>query len=501
MSLTVREIRDRAERFHSALAEEAFEARAGRKAWPELQPLFATQSVLGFERAMPVIQRELASATGDDRRCLQRLLAWVAEHHVRAANAELDDEFARWVASATVPHRGEDLPVQKLPGLIRSTEDRPSRRALAKLYVDILAEAVPLQLDRLNRWRTASAELGFGDYRQMTQRLTGLSLEAVGAEARRFLEATESLYRDHFGHVLAEHFGLSALDAEYHDAEWLNRQQWLDGIADEAALLERLGEDLRTIGLPLEAGGRIDLVVEAFPSPGMRPACHAVRVPGHVLVLVTPTTTIPGFRRLMREAGRGLHWAYTSPLLPFEFRVLGDRSVLHAHATLFGALGRTGGWARQALGLEGEELESYVRLAAFLELYALRRMAARLGFDLELARSDRPGAMGPAWAERMEDATGFRHDPRAYLAELGLRFGAARRFRGRMLGARLGRELETRFAADWYRDPGAGDYLRDWLAQGLTHDADALAERLGGALSSDDLVESLTRRLVGAARA
>lgn len=495
MGLTIREIRDRAERFQAALAEELFEARAGRTAWPELEPLYASQSILRFDGAAPVIQRELAAATGDERRRLQRLLAWLAEHNVRAANAELDDEYAQWLASATVPHRGEEIPVRRIPGLIRSTEDRPTRRAYATLRAETLADVLPLQLDRLNRWRTATADLGFGDYRVALQRLTGLSLAAVEAESRRFLEMTSEMYEAHRTKHLARHFGLSAVDAESHDAAWLNRQSWNDGIGDEAGVLERLGEDLRKIGLPLEAEGRIDLAVEAFPSPGMRPGCQAVRVPEEVLVLVTPTNSVPGLRTLMREIGRGLHWAYTSGHLPFEFRALGDTSVLDAHATLFGSLGRSPRWVQRAFGLEGEELAEYVSFSAFLETYALRRMAARLIFDVELSESDRPGAMGPRWAELMNEATGFRHDPRVFLSRLGQRFGVARRLRGRMLAAQLSRHLETRFDADWFRNPESGAFLRDWFAQGLTHDAEALSNRLTDGLTCDELVGSLERRM------
>lgn len=496
MGLTVREIRDRAERFQAALAEENFEARAGRKAWPEAGPLYAGQGILSFDESMPVVQRELASATGDERRCLQRLLAWLAEHHVRAANAELDDEFAQWTASASVIHGGEEIAVRKLPGLIRSTEDRPTRRAYAILRAEVLDEVRPLQLDRLNRWRTASAELGFGDHRQTLQRLTGLSLTRVLAEGRRFMAATEDLYRAHLGRYLAEHFGLAAVDAESHDAEWLVRQKWLDDIGDEASLLATLGEDLRGIGLPIEAGGRIEVIVEPFPSAGMRPICSAVQIPDRVLVLVTPTTSVPGLRTLMREIGRGLHFAYTSPQLPFEFRALGDGSVLDAHASLIDGLGREKGWVRHAFGTNGEELTEYVRFGAFLELYALRKMVARLEFDMELSDSPRPAAMGPRWAELMDSATGFRHDARTYLAELGQRFGIARRLRGRMLAAQLAASLESSFDEDWYRNPESGAFLSDWYASGFTYDAPVLAEKLGyETLDSGELTASLVRRL------
>ena len=496
MSLTVSEIRDRAERFHAALAEEVFEARAGRKAWPELTPLYATQHVLEFSTAMPAIQRELASASGDEARCLERLLGWVAEHHVRSANAELDDELEQWVATATMPHQGGIIPVRTLPGLVSMTEDRPTRRALDALRSDAVADALPLQLDRLNRWGTASVELGFGEYRQALQRLTGLNLAAVLREGRRLVAETNELYFDHLAVYLAKYLGLSVSDAESHDADWLGRQSWADGRLDEAAVLEAVGADLRDIGLPLEAEGRIELALEAFPSPGMRPSCAAIRVPGQIRLFVTPTTSAPGCRTLLREIGRALHWAYTSPRLPFELRALGDESVVDAHATLFGGLSRTASWVRRVQNLDGDALDEHNQLAAFLELFAVRRMVANLTFDMELSESERPGAMGPRWAELMLEITGFRHDPRGFLANPNRGFRVARRFRARMLAALLTNELESRFDDDWYRNPRTGPFLGDWFAAGLTYDAHEMATKLGSAdLASDELAASIRRRL------
>ncbi|MFQ5529379.1 MAG: hypothetical protein ACE5FP_03445 [Gemmatimonadota bacterium] len=498
MSLTVAEIRDRAERLHAALAEEVFEARAGRKAWSQLRPLYASQSVLEFSTSMPVIQRDLASAGGDEFRCLERLLGWVAEHHVRSANAELDDEFEQWAASVTMPHAGSSIPVRTLPSLIGTTNDRSARRELDALRSEALADALPLQLDRLNRWRTASVELGFGEYRHAMQRLTGLNLVVVSREGRRFVEDTNDLYFDSLERYLSKYLSLTRSDAESHDAMWLGRQSWADGMCNEAAILETVGGDLRDIGLPLEADGRIELAIEAFPSPGMRPSCAAIHVPDRIQLFVTPTTSAPGCRTLLREIGRALHWAYTSPRLPFELRTLGDGSVVDAHATLFGGLGRSSSWIGRAQGIDGDALGEYVRFAAFLELYAVRRMVARLTFDIELSQSERPGALGPRWAELMLEITGFRHDPRAFLAELGQRFGVARRLRARMLAALLARELKSRFDDDWYRNPRTGPYLGDWLAGGLTYDARELAVKLGAqSLVSDELGASIRRRLEG----
>jgi hypothetical protein len=74
VGLTVREISDRAERFTSALLEELFDGMSGQKSWPELAPLYESQSVLAWDETAPVIERALAGASGDDERRLRRLL-------------------------------------------------------------------------------------------------------------------------------------------------------------------------------------------------------------------------------------------------------------------------------------------------------------------------------------------------------------------------------------------------------------------------------------------
>ncbi|MCK5449137.1 MAG: hypothetical protein KAJ43_13380, partial [Gemmatimonadetes bacterium] len=102
MGLTTAEIRDRAERFRAAVFEELHDARSGRKAWPELAPLFEAQGILASSRTLPVIERAMASAEEEEERQLRKLLRWAARHHLEAHNARLDDEFSYWRATAKV---------------------------------------------------------------------------------------------------------------------------------------------------------------------------------------------------------------------------------------------------------------------------------------------------------------------------------------------------------------------------------------------------------------
>jgi hypothetical protein len=496
VGLTVREIRDRAERFHAVVLEEMFDGMSGRKPWPELQPLYATQGLLTWEETAPAIERELAGAAGEDERQLRRLLGWAGEHQVRSDNADLDDEYRMWHSTASVELDDTQVPVRRLEGMIESEPDRQVRAGLSDIRAEAHSVVVPLQLDRLNRWRISAEELGYGSHRQAVQRLSGVNLAATLREARRLLSETRDLYEAELDHQLDRHVGNIDAEVEAHDIEWLAHMDWLSLPCQESSILDTVSADLSEIGLDLTEGGRVDLTIEAFPGPGMKAFCSPIRVPDRVVLFVTPTVTPRSCRKLLWEIGEAVHWSRTDPSLPFEYRSIGDRSVAEAHGALFANLALNPDWLRRAKRVEESQQAEYLRLASWLDLYDLRRLAARLQFDLEVCESDRPGSLGARWAELMFDATRVRHDSRGYLTRLGQRFGSARELRARLLSATLARALEERFDEDWYRNPRSGKFLRQWLAGGLSRDATELSELLGQTgLVADPLIATVRDRL------
>ncbi len=492
MGLTTAEIRDRAERFRAAVLEEVHEARSGRKAWPELAPLYETQGILESSRTLPVVERAIASADEEEERRLRKLLRWTARHHLEANNARLDDEFSYWRATSKVNTGDVAVPVSQAANLVHSTDSRAVRRKLEEAHCLTLEESVPLQLDRLTRWREAAAELGYGGYREAVERLAGVNLFGVLREARRLIDETEDLYRESLRDELRSRIGIGPEAAESHDAGWLKRMPWLDGSCQEGDVLEILRKDLRDIGLPLEYGGHVTVEHEPFPGPGMIACCTPVRVPDRIKLLVMPTVSQPGCVALLTSVGRAVHYAYSDSRLSFEDRALGDLAVVQGHGLLFASLSRERAWVRRTRELEGRVLDEYLRTAAVVDLFSLREAAARLDFEIEMSESTGPGEMGLRWAEILGSATGFRFDPRSFLERLGQRFGVARYLRGRMLSAQLRRELRERFDDDWYRNPQAGPFLGDWFAHGLRFSAADLAATLGtDQLGADALIATV----------
>lgn len=492
MGLTTAEIRDRAERFRAAVLEEVHDARAGRKAWPELAPLYESQGILESSSTLPVVERDIASAAEEEERQLRKLLRWTARHHLEANNARLDDEFSYWRATSQLSAGEIAVPVSQAANLIHSTDSRDARKQLEAVHCLTLEEAVPLQLDRLTRWREAAAELGYGGYREAVERLAGVNLLGLLGEARRLIEETEDVYREAVRDELRRRIGIGPEAAESHDAGWLKRMPWLDGSCQEGDVLGTIRKDLRDIGLPLEFGGHVTVEHEAFPGPGMIACCTPVRIPDRIHLLVMPTVSQPGCVALLESVGRALHYAYTDSRLSFEDRALGDLAVSQGHGLLFAGLSRDAAWVRRTRGMEGETLADYLRTAALADLFSLREAAARLEFEIEMSETTGPGEMGSRWAELLGSATGFRFDPRSFLERLGQRFGVARYLRGRMLAAQLHRELKGQFDEDWYRNPQAGPFLGDWFSHGLRFSAVERAAALGiDRLGADALIAAV----------
>lgn len=493
MGLGVRELRARAERLKCELARERYEARAGLKERPAFAEIYRAHDVLLGDEAIPAIQRELAEATGEEQLRLRYLLAWVAERRVEAAVAPLEDEYRAWEAAATVRLGGRELPFRRVRRAVEEEASRGARVALERARAERLEEALPLQLDLVQREREAVAALGLGDYVEARERLCCLSVGGLERQARRILEETGETYRGLLEDQLRRRLGVPPERADRTDVVWLGRMAWLDDRFAVTEAVKALRSDLDAVGLPLEAGGRVQLRIEDRELMGARAFSAPLRVPDEVVLVIAPGRGWSGCRAALHEAGHALHFAYTSPALPFEFRALGDTAVTEAYALLFELLQVEPAWLSRVVGLEGRRLERYRATVTLLGLHALRRQAVKLLYELELWRSDRPSELASLYAERFDRALGVRHDPRTYLEEPDRGFWVARQLRAWMLWAVLRPVLGERYEEDWYRNPAAGPFLRELLSGGQREDASRLARELGAErLAVGPLLEAIS---------
>lgn len=478
MGLGVKEIRDRAERLKSAIESERYEWKSGLKARPDFESVYATHALLSGDDVLPVIQRRLAEAEGEEEDSLRSLFSWVATQRTEARLAPLDDQYRAWESTTKVTLNGKEFPLRSVTFAIENEPDRATREQMELQRNAWLEEAVPLQIDTLHREREAVAELGLGPHVEAWERLTRLNLRAMEREAIRVLTATEDMYRDQLAFQLGK-IGVEPEVATRSDVRWLRRMPWLDDYFQLTPTLDVVRKDLGELGLPLGAGRRVRLDVEPRPGKTIRSFCAPIHVPQNVILVVAPNGGWPDCTALMHELGHALHMAYTRESLAFEYRALGDSAVTETYALLFELLALERQWVERTVGLAGKELEDYLRLVAFLELYRVRLLAARLIYQLELYRAELPGEMDGRYDEILSGATGVRFDRRTYLMDLTRGFWVARQLRAWMLRAILHDSLRDRYDADWYRNPAAGPFLGELFSAGQRDDAGELAIQLG----------------------
>jgi oligoendopeptidase F len=246
----------------------------------------------------------------------------------------------------------------------------------------------------------------------------------------------------------------------------------------EAAIRRQVGD----MGIDPVAGGRIRYDVGEREGKRSRAFCAPVRVPDEVYLVLRPHGGQTDYQTLLHELGHALHFAYTRPDYPFEYRWVGDNSVTEGYAMLFDHLMQTSGWLLRYSTLGRRQLPAFLRAAALEELQFLRRYCAKLIYETELYESmgDWEG-LSNLYVETLTAATSFRYRGADAFIDVDARFYAARYLRAWQLGALLATVLTEHFDEDWYRNPRAGPWLIDQLlSEGQRELADELAARVAG---------------------
>lgn len=415
------------------------------------------------------------------------------------ATAPVYEKIVQWCATKTIDvGGGRRIDFNQASSVITSTADSCERNRIDDARAAALcAELTPLLVEQFEGHKTDARRFGLGSFIETWERLKGLSLTLLIADANRFLADTRELWEKNSREIRAAHSGPGANPTRA-DALALFRFPAFDTLFPNARREQVVMAFVRSIGLDPLADGRIRIDCESRPGKYPRAFCAPVRVPEEVYLVTSPG---PGGAQewsvLLHEIGHALHYANTDPSLPVENRRLGDMAVTEAYAMLFANLLLNPLWLEQHAAVT-ERAAEFARAQNVYELYQLRRYCARLTYERELysegADYDRLPSL---YAELLTEATGFRHREEDALLDVDLAFYTTNYIRARMLRPILRSALETRFGVPWWSNPESGRWLADDLFfHGNRGSADELAVRLSGRpLSFCALRESLETAL------
>jgi len=468
-------LRERIDSFLTALEEEKYQIELAARRPPRLGRLYEEASSLLSVDRITDVQRVLAGAGGVEERQIRALLEFLARGRAMAGAGGQLDRRLEWEVFGSVEVGESRIPHRQIPAALGIAADPERRHTIEEAHYVTLDDQHYLAEDFLTRHRDAISELGYGSHVDAFQILGNIDLHATAREGERFLAESRAAYFDLLGWYLPRVTGVSLDTARAGDARRIEAAAEYDGVLPGGDRNRRVVQAIGATGLDPLAEGRIRPDWEAFLGSAVGAVSRPIQVPGFIRLAVSTRSGRPAVASFLHAYGVALQHAYTRAELPVEQRRLGDDSVAIASGELFVSLLQNPAFLSRIYDFPKARLGDFLRLSSLIRLLGLRREIARLLYEIAFYSE---GAGGDHYADLLTAATGMRHDPRGAAWAVDPEFTTARRIRGSQLGTAIGDALRSRFDEDWFRNPRAGDYLRELYAGGRRYSAPELSVQL-----------------------
>jgi len=480
--MQIETVRKRLEEFEQKLDRELYHYFSGRKDRLELTPVYSEYSDLFSLDTIREAESELKSTAESfesRRKSWGRIIAFLTDQHFELQLARLNEELAALESIRSVSR-------------LRSEPDADERRKLAGLQADALAETEEIRLRYFERLQSVAARLGFANYARAREGISGIDYATLLNSFEEVLSLVEEEFAGRFRVSLETSLGISCAEAGVWDtAFWQTRNDrpeffparnllpFVDTILSE---LNIRPEKPEVISVDLEQKGR-----------DSRPCCIPVRIPDEIRIVMPSGEGSRHYAALLHEYGHACHFAWTSPSLPVETRVWGDKALSEGYAFLLENIV----FEPQILArLRFAEPKQFLQFQVLHRIYLVRRSVGKTRFALKLF-ADGPSDAPHIYSELMTSATGLRHNPQAWLGDFMDAFESADYLRGWALEAVLREYLRTRYGKGWISSRQASGFLKEIWETGQLYGADELCRELGfGGLAPRILAERLLEELI-----
>lgn len=426
--------------------------------------------------AIEALKRLCTAASGAQQEALQRLQGWTLSMYVHHALLPMQREIQTRQRSAICLVDEEPIPLRASFAAM-AAETRRERRAA-------IEAAVGLQLREINEL----FEARFKALSALAEHLQYASLEALWTEvlrvepaalqdvATQILASTQEVYRDLLTWAVRRRLRLPPGQLRRHDILALFTFPEYQTYYQPGTAVAGLQTCLREMELSPTVDGR--LAWRERPAHFGAPEALALHVPDEIVLSYAQVQGLKGAEAFAGASGRALLWAYTAPELAPVNRVLGDPALLESNAQLFAELLAGPQWLAQYFGVHVDP--NYVAWRCLDRLYRLRRCLGRFLYTRHLYTANSLAGASEAYRDLMMDACYVDYPQEYHLFDWDWDYTSLTILRGWSLTAALLEALHGQFAADWFRNPEAGVWLRQYWYNALGERVEDLRDRLLG---------------------
>jgi hypothetical protein len=444
--------------------------------------------------AIEALQRWRTEAPASQQEAVQRLQGWALRMHVHNALLPVQREIRTRQRTAVCLVDEEPIPLRASFAAM-AAETRRERRA-----------AIETAVGRQLREFTELFEAQFKALSTLVEHLKYASLDALWTDilhiepatlqdvATQILASTEEVYRDLLTWAARRRLRLPPGQLRRHDILALFTFPEYQAYYQPGTIVEGLQTCLRELGLDPRVDGRLEWRERsAHFGP---PEALALHIPDEIVLSYAQVQGLKGAEAFAYASGRALLWAYTSPELPPTTRALGDAALPESNAQLWAEVLADPQWLSQYFGVSVDQ--NYAAWRCMDRLYRLRRSLGRFLYTRHLYTANTLAGASEAYRDIMMDACHVDYPQEYYLLDWDWDYTSLTVLRGWSLTAALLGTLHEQFEADWFRNPEAGEWLRQYWYHALGERLEDLRDYLLGTAWDAELFATALVRQDGA---
>ncbi len=467
----------RLENFIIEIEREYYLTGSGQKDSLELTPIYEKYKDLCELDLIKELKEFFKNNRGELARRAQYLLEALAINYemnkVKTSEEKIQEIEAQ--SKVKLPD-GREVNYRYAQVVLMNEPNRQNRKFIEEERKKVQLTINPVLEDAFHKKFQARKELGYDNYRELTEELSGINLVKLRDEMQNILESTEEVYADALSRALKDKLDITLDIAEKHDMAYFMRGKEFDKLFKKEELVNSAKKTLLAMGINLDELKNIRLDIEPREKKSPRAFCSPVVVPDEIYLCVMPKGGHQDYSSFLHELGHSLHFGFASKNLPPEYRLLGDNSVTEGFAFTLEYFMLNPDWLKWALNIESTE---YLRYAWLCEAYMLRRYCAKIDYEVELFADENLEAKSKIYRKKLESACKVKYPEHLYLIDVDPNFYCARYLRAWIFEALLEEYLKTKFGKMWFTSPECGKFFIELWGNGQRYTADELAKNLG----------------------
>lgn len=422
---------------------------------------------------LQMLQTHMVGAPAASQSILGQLQAWGRTMYLRGAMLPHQLEMQTQQRSATCIVDEETIPLLSSFAAM-AMENRRDRRATIEAAVGEQLQEMSSCFDTQFKALCQVAEdIGYTSLENLWADLLPGDLAAEQERAVCLLKETEDVYTDLLSWAVRQHLRIPPGQLHRHDMLVLFTLPEYQKYYQPGAIIDGLDSCLQEMNIDPKADGRV-ILRQRSAATGF-PEAVAVQIPDEVVLCYSQVAGLKASEAYAGALGRALLWAYTSPDLPVIVRQLGDAALPISSAQLFAEMIASPRWLQHYLGVTTDR--HYWLWHRLDRLYRFRRQLGRFLFAYQLLTMESVAGAQDAYREIMMQACRVDYAPAYCVVDWDWSLASYAMLRGWSLSYLMSDTVRVQLGDDWFRNPDAGEWLRDYWSTAMGTSIEELQQR------------------------